>query len=518
MSTCLLARPRLRALLPALLLPLFLGSTIDAQTPPGRPNVLLVFADDLDLLLGTLDHLPNIRRLLTDSGTTFTNATVSNSVCCPSRATLLRGQYTHGHRVFTNTAPTGGHGKFVALGRDSSTVAVWLERAGYHTALLGKYLNGYPGGDRRLVPPGWTTWASPVAGGYGMFDYTMNEGGTLRRYGRAPEDYITDVLLRQARQVIGAAADARRPFFIKLATYAPHGPSTPAPRHASLLPALAQPRTPSLDEADVADKPAAFARARLAPRQAARLDSIYRRRVLSMLAVDEMIAGLVATLAERGQLANTYIVFTSDNGFHLGQHRLAPGKTTAYEEDVRVPFIVRGPGVAAGARVGALVENVDLAPTVAALAGVAPPSFVEGRSLVPLLHGQRVASWRQVALVESYAGEVSDARAARRGQRPRRAVARAAPDTADTAGVTRYVALRGARFTYVSHRSGERELYDLVRDPHQLENLAARTDRALLDALEGWTRAMHACAGESCRAISATVPAALRALVGRDGP
>jgi len=481
---------------------------------PSRPNVVLILADDLDLLLGTIDHLPNLKRLLADSGTTFTNATVSNSVCCPSRATLLRGQYTHGHRIYTNTAPAGGHAKFVALGRDSSTVAVWLRQAGYATGLLGKYLNGYPGPDRRYVPPGWSTWSSPVAGGYEMLGYTMNENGQTRAYGRAPEDYITDVLLRQARDFVRAAGEARKPFFLKIATYAPHQPATPAPRHAHLLPELRAPRTPSFNEADVADKSAEPARPLIAARQLARLDTLHRKRVLSMLAVDEMIAGLVSTLAERGQLANTWFIFTSDNGFHLGQHRLVAGKTTAYEEDVRVPFIVRGPGVARGARITPLVENVDLAPTIAAIAGVQVPAFVDGRSILPLLRDETPASWRHVALVEAYPGGEPDARAMRRGQ-GRRAARMAAPAARalEERLQPRYAALRGERFSFVQHASGQRELYDLVRDPHQLENVAARTDGAVLEALEAWSRAMSACEGSTCRDVSSRIPAPLRALV-----
>jgi arylsulfatase A-like enzyme len=480
--------------------------------PTPRPNVVLVLTDDLDLLLGTLDHLPNIRRLLSDAGTTLTGATVTNSLCCPSRSTLLRGQYTHSHRVYTNVAPTGGHAKFRALGRDSSTLATWLHDAGYATALLGKYLNGYPGRDRDYVPPGWTRWSSPVAGGYGMYDYALNEDGAIRRYGHAASDYITDVLARQAREFVRASAAAGTPFYLEVATYAPHQPATVAPRHRALLPDLRAPRTPSFDAAGAGDGPARLRRRPLDPAEMSRLDSLYRRRVLSMLAVDELVASLVATLDSTGQLGRTYVVFTSDNGFHLGQHRLLAGKATAYEEDVRVPFIVRGPGVAAGHRVDALVENVDVAPTFAALAGAPVPAFVDGRSILPLLRGETPRDWRRVALVEAYAGAVPDARAMRLGIRPRRAAGRAR----DVERTPRYVALRGARFTYVRHASGERELYDLARDPHQLENRAAATPPDVLAALDEWARALARCSGAECRTLEGRVPAPLRALVGEE--
>ena len=189
-----------------------------SQTPASKPNIVVVLTDDLDALLGTLDFTPNINRLLREGGISFTRAFVTNSVCCPSRSTLLRGQYTHSHEVYTNSPPNGSFLKFVASGKDSSTSATWLANAGYATSLLGKYLNGYPGRNPDYVPPGWSDWH--VAGnGYGEFNYRLNENGITREFGAAPTDYLTDVLKSRALDFIRANARAKRPFYLEIATF-----------------------------------------------------------------------------------------------------------------------------------------------------------------------------------------------------------------------------------------------------------------------------------------------------------
>ena len=450
---------------------LLLAAPVAAQTP--KPNIVLILADDLDALLGTTDYTTRINRLLRDGGISFDRAYVTNSVCCPSRATLLRGQYTHSHRTYTNQPPWGGHEKFRAIGDDTSTIAVWLQRAGYATALMGKYLNGYPGRAAAYVPPGWTDWRAGASGSaYGNFNYRLNENGTLRSYGRSATDYMTDVLRDHANRFIRKHASARRPFFLAVATYAPHGPATPAPRHDTLFAGVRVPRTPSFA--------ATAARTR-------ELDRRYRLSVQSMQAVDELVASLIETLRETGTLDHTYLFFTSDNGFHMGQHGLNAGKQTAYEEDIRVPLFVRGPGIRAGRRSDALVANVDFAPTFAAIAGIAAPVFVEGRSLLPLFMGPPPRDWRTAVLIESYAGNGSDLR-------PRRARVRVGE------AVPRYIALRTADHTYVEFRDGARQLFDNRTDPHQLRDLA--TDRPeLVRALSDMVTRLARCQGPGCRAV-----------------
>ena len=377
-----------------LALGLLIFSTIAGagQASPGTtdvvpPNIVLILTDDLDLELGSLAVMPNLQQLLINQGASFDNYIVPLSLCCPSRSTILTGQYTHNHQVYTNSGPTGGYQKFFDLGLEATTIATALQGAGYQTVLLGKYLNGYPLADDPLhVPAGWSEWYSPESGNaYAGLDYTMNENGSPKYYGTLPEDYLTDVISAKADDFIVRKASAGDPFFVYLAPYNPHQPATPPVRFQNDFPGVQAPRTPSFNEADVSDKPQFIQDLPLlTDTQIGSLDDLYRGRLQCLEAVDELIANLVATLDAVHQLENTYIVFTSDNGYHEGQHRLLDGKYTAYEPDLRVPLIVRGPGVTAATSLAPLASEVDLAPTLAQLAQATLPLPTDGRSLVPL--------------------------------------------------------------------------------------------------------------------------------------
>jgi len=353
-----------------------------------QPNFLFILVDDLDSKLGLMQYVPHIQELLAAQGMTIDNFLISTPVCCPSRSSILRGQYAQNHQVYTNAAPLGGFDKFYALHNETSTLATWLQTAGYDTALFGKYLNGYPfANDRTYIPPGWNEWVSPSRGTpYKEFNYYLNENGKTVAYGLAPNKYMTDVLSQKVDDYLRGIASDPKPFFVYLAPYAPHEPAVPAPRHADLFSNLQVPRTLSFNEADVSDKPGGIhGDPLLDASQIANMDELYRQRIRSMQAVDEMVVRLVNTLKETGKLDNTYIIFTSDNGYHLGQHRLYAGKGTPYEEDIVVPFMMRGPGIPAGLEIkDAVTGNTDIAPTIAELAGVVPPAFVDGRSLVSL--------------------------------------------------------------------------------------------------------------------------------------
>ena len=466
-----------------------------------------------------MDRFPRLRSLLADQGTSFANFFVSLSLCCPSRSSILRGQYAHNHQIFGNMPPSGGFQKFHDLGHEASTVATWLHDAGFRTALMGKYLNGYPRGvSPTYVPPGWDEWDSPARGNaYSEFDYTLNENGALVPYGHNPDDYMIDVIGRKATDFIQASAAAAEPFFLYLPVYAPHQPATPAPRHADAFPGVMAPRPPSFDEADVATKPGWVRdRPTLNNRQQRQIDELYRKRLQSMLAVEDLVASLVGTLEATGQLDNTYLFFSSDNGFHLGEHRLPPGKQTAYEEDIRVPLIVRGPGVPDGRTLEHLAGNIDLAPTFAELAGGTPPEFVDGRSLVRLLGGTPPTpdEWRQAFLLEhgdtSPRGDATGASAT-----PGPGATAGAPATAagvsegdnpqvvaPTAQARRMIpAFRGMRthdWVYVEYATGERELYDLRADPFELQNLVATTDSATLAPFSARLAELSECAGNGC--------------------
>ncbi|MFE3451539.1 sulfatase [Nonomuraea sp. NPDC059194] len=443
-----------------------------------RPNIVMILADDLDY--GTLQHFPAITDQLVRQGASFDRVFVTNSWCCPSRASILRSQYVHSHTVWTNTGPEGGFDRFYTAGLDRSTIGTWMRDAGYRTGLMGKYLNHYPGesAPATYVPPGWDEWAVPVKRLYESYDYTLNENGSLVKYAWDEEDYLEDVLTRKAKDFV--SAPGAQPFFLYLAPVAPHNPANPARRHADAFPDEKAPRPPSYDQPDVSKEPEWM---RELPRIGwpgeERIDERYRQRLRAMLGVDDMVNTLVTALQAAGKLDNTYIFFGSDNGFHLGTHRLRQGKTTPFEEAIKVPLVVRGPGIVPGSTITAMAQTVDYAPTFAELAGVVPPAFAEGRSLVPLLRGVNPPSWRRNALIEF--------------ARPTNAAsARQTP-------VPAYTALRTATHTYVKYVTGETQLYDLTTDPYELNNLAETADPELLRNLEERMDLMRTCSGATCR-------------------
>jgi arylsulfatase A-like enzyme len=483
-----------------------------AQTPE-PPNIVFILTDDQDVR--SVSVMSNLESLMMDHGTTFDNAFVTDPLCCPSRATILRGQYAHNHQVLGNELPLGGFKKFRFLGREGSTMATWLHDDGYRTALIGKYLNDYSG---TYVPPGWDEWHA-ISGNYLSDD--LNENGRIVSYD--PEQYyLDDVLAEKAVSYVGSSADSERPFFADdspffmwLGTKAPHQPATPAPRHEDEFEDLPLPSGPSFDEEDVSDKPE-WVRDNppLDGERTAYMEELNRKRLQSLQAVDEMVVRLVRSLRETGELDDTYIFFMSDNGFHLGQHRLGAGKWTAYEEDIRVPLIVRGPGVPAGESRPHLVLNNDIAPTFADIAGAQAPPFVDGRSLLPLLAEDPPPerSWRQSFLVEAAVESPwTDGPPYPQGGSQEMPISGDAPpagwrratekDPGEDWGRPALEAVRTGDHLYVEYETGERELYDLRTDPYQLENLlSAGADPALAGHLEARLSALRGCSGDDCRA------------------
>jgi len=455
------------------------GEGMKAQSMPLRqPNLILILTDDLDLgRVGyphPIDYLPQIQSLLVSQGLTFSNAFVTRSLCCPSRATILRGQYPHNHTIQDNKPPDGGEMTFRDLGLDTSTIATWLQAVGYQTVLIGKYLNSYAWSPT-YVPPGWNEWYAGVDGRDEYYNYEFNENGQIVLYGTDPEDYLTDVETAKATDFIRRTT---APFFIYLAPSAPHGdPPIPAPRHIGLFADLMAPRTPSFNEADMSDKPTWLrSHPLLTDDKIDKIDVGYRARLESMLAVDDMVAAVVQALRDTHQLNNTFIFFTSDNGYHQGEHRLSGGKDTTYEEDIRVPLIVRGPGVPAGRTVEHQTVNTDLAPTLAELAGASAPEFVDGRSLVRVLSDSPppLENWRQRVLVERWP-----------------------PSDLTNPRVNHTV--RTLQYTYTEYMD-DYELYDLSSDPFQLENFYSTADPDLIAQLVSQLDVLKACAGSGCRA------------------
>jgi arylsulfatase A-like enzyme len=412
-----------------------------AQAPTERPNIIVVMTDDQDA--ASLRVMEIVRRRLTARGTRFGSFYATFPLCCPSRATYLTGQYAHNHGVL-------GNGHYAAFD-DSSTLAVALDRAGYRTALVGKYLNGYEDEDPPPIPPGWDDWYAitgdrPVR----LFNWELTANGTIRHYGSGPRDYQTDVLGRIAARLVRESAPQPQPLFLTLATGAPHedgrgGGPTPAPRHGGAFADEPFPTSPSWNEDDVTDKPSFIQELpELGENRRLAQAERHRNRLASLLAVDEAVGRVMDALRASGELSSTLVVFTSDNGYYLGEHRLH-GKEKLYEEAARVPMVMRGPGVPAAATLDQLAGNVDLAPTILDAADVAPLEPVDGHSLLPLAEDPTI-EWRGELLLEN------------RGS----------------------AAIRTPDHMYAEHPGGEVELYDVHADPFQLGSLhhdAAQSER-----------------------------------------
>jgi N-acetylglucosamine-6-sulfatase len=460
-----------------------------------QPNIVMIMTDDLDEVSTDLSQFPHIKELMS-RGTTFGNFVVTDSWCCPSRASILLSQYVHSHGVLTNSFPDGGYDKFRGKGEQNSTIGTWMHDAGYDTAMIGKFLNAYPGKtDPTAVPPGWTTWIAGTGQGmYNQYNYRLIVNGVNERHGHLPHDYLDDVLTAKATNWLSTRPKSK-PFFLYLTPLAPHLPATAPPRYANAFPNATVPRTAAFDQADVKGEPRYISRrSKLTPKQIHAQDVTYRQRLRSLLAVDDMIASVQKTLQQTGRAQNTYIVFTSDNGFHMGQHRLSAGKTTPYEDDIKVPMIITGPGIPAGRKIEDIASTVDLGPTFADLAGATVPTTVEGRSLVPLLRGGRPKDWRTSALVEFYSGHSTD--------QP------AGPDCDSALGLSHipgcpappsWAAIRTARYTYVQYVSGERQLFDRLTDPLELRNIVRTADPALVRDLTAKLEALRKCSGPTCR-------------------
>ena len=451
------------------------GCSSGTEPMEGQPNFVLLLVDDLDWQL--VPHLSRLQQLAAE-GTRFENFFITTPICSPSRVSFLRGQYAHNHGVLQNDAPDGGFRRFRQRNIELWTIASWLQSAGYETALIGKFLNGYPRrGDRSFIPKGWTEWHAVFAGNY--FDYRINENGRVAEYAGCCDGYETDVLATKAADFVRRSVERGAPFFLYLAPYAPHGPSTPAPRHSGAFAHAQAPRPPSFNEADVSDKPAQIAvRDPLGRGQVTQMDELFRSRLATMLAVEDMLDTLTATLESVGVLESTYILFTSDNGFHYGEHRLGPGKTTSYDEDIRVPLFIRGPGIAKGGVIDEIVLNIDVAPTLAELAGLPAPSALDGRSFVPLLRPTLpfAVDWRRGFLIERWNPGGSQQYFAATG----------------------YRALRTQDFLYVEWDTGEFELYDRRNDPFEMESIYSTTDPALRARFSIWLNRLAACTPGSC--------------------
>jgi N-acetylglucosamine-6-sulfatase len=457
-----------------------------ASTAQARPNVLVIESDDQTV--ESMRVMSNVTAMIGARGVTFRNSLVNLSVCCPSRATFLTGQYAHNHQVWSNKPPDGGFQRFQAL-HGYNHLGVWLRRAGYYTAMIGKYLNRYA--NSPLVPPGWSEWHAAAPRAQYYYNYTLNNNGALVDYGRRSADYKTDVLTAKAVGFVNRRTPSAQPFFLWLTYNAPHvgGPdlsptppfdcfrtsqwpaipqltAKPAPRHAQAFDLEPLPRPPNFNEADVSDKPAQIrSLPRLNANQIEETQRKYRCRLKSILSVDEGVKKVVDALRATGELNNTLIIYTSDNGYFHGEHRIPEGKGRVYEESIRVPLAMRGPSIPQGVKVSDPVINADLAPTVVDAANANPGLVMDGRSLIPIAQQPGIAREREL-LIET----------------------------------TGFQAIRTQSYIYAEYSTGERELYDLTRDPFQLQS---RHDDPFYDSVEALLAdhldELRNCAGPSCR-------------------
>jgi len=449
----------------------------ESKAPPqaARPNFVMIVLDDFETQ--SLWVLEQVQKRLATEGASFEQHFVSLPLCCPSRASIFTGQFAHNHGVLSNVGRFGGLERFRELKREAETLPVWLQRAGYRTGLVGKYLNHY-GADRRSggIPPGWNSWHAILEDRTASNgNYWMNDDGRLSQ----GKEYQTDRLARLGAEFV-TAQDAR-PFFLYVAPGAPHLPADPAPEHASAFLDLVLPRSPSFDEQDVSDKPAFLRKADpLNSGDVHRLQRFYRRRLQTLLSVDALVVQILDALERAGRLHDTYVFFTSDNGYLHGQHRFPGGKNAPYEEAIKVPLIVRGPAVPRAVRLDQLVSNVDYAPTLLELAGLAVPASVDGQSFAPLLRSDPPPAdrWRQAVLVEHW-------------------------ETGDPFPIPTFHLLRLQHEVYVEYITGESEYYDLRLDPYQLENGQARLTPSQRQRLSERLAALQASVGAACGAAMA---------------
>jgi arylsulfatase A-like enzyme len=435
-----------------------------ARLDDPRPNIIFVLTDDQPY--ETVQFMPTVRDVLIKNGVNFENGFITTPLCCPSRASILTGEYVHNHEVYTDRMPLGGAPKL----DDSSTIATWLQDAGYRTGYYGKYLNDYdaltPAG---YVPPGWDEWGvflgrnltDDDTGSTSYYsDYSLSENGKIVEYSKDKAVFGADLITRKSVDFISATCD--KPFFLYVSYYNPHSPYQWAERDNdqfranSALQAPPPYRPPSFMEKDINDKPQYLKD--LNPISVEKIDISYKQILRSLLSVDDGVASILNALDKTNLNRKTIIVYLTDNGLTVGDHRLGLTKNCPYESCIRTPFIVYAPGIFPARSDAHLVANIDIAPTFAEIAGATAPSTVNGLSLLPLLKDAG-ATWRDDILFEHWPTEAGIG-----------------------SKIPEFYAVRTSEWKYVEYSTGEKELYDLKNDPYELDNLAGQAQYAATEA------------------------------------
>jgi arylsulfatase A-like enzyme len=434
-----------------------------------------------------VDVMRTVKAELAAKGVTFADNFATYPLCCPSRTTFFTGEYAHNHHVQSNNPPAGGYPGFMAKVDPGHTLGVELQRAGYRTGYVGKLLNEFAPDPDNPVPPGWDVFDGLIGvTEYMMYGYSIDQDGTTKKYGSAPADYQTDVLARHAARFVRSSAGTR-PFFLTFAPVAPHDdvvpPGTrnpePAPRDTRAFEKRPLPRPPSFDS-EITGEPNYLRQPPLGPQEIRQIAGIYRDRLASLLAVDDAVARLIRALRSTQELNDTYILFTSDNGYLLGEHR-DTAKELPYEPSVRVPLIIRGPGVERGATQSELAGNIDLAPTILDMAGLPWRDGTDGVSLLAALTSGAQVSTRPILF-----------------------------ERARSEG-TPYAAVRTNRYVLIAYGApegeGPRELFDLETDPGELHNVYGSPAYAeTRQALEKLLVRLRSCRGDGCRAPAPAIP------------
>ncbi len=519
------------------------------------PSFVVIQTDDqtLDELYATFSQpkiqaMPNTLNLIAKRGMTFNNYYVSYPLCCPSRVSLLTGRYAHNHNDRGNVPPNGGYTGFSFRGAYTHNIATWLQGAGYRTIHVGKFLNGYgdePFDNGTTVPPGWNAWHTVLNADthHYYYGYTLNNNGVIegpygdsgtwepREYGvrddigcpyaplnGLPCFYQSDMLTNLAiGELKGTSPE--QPFYLQLDYTAPHGDfrhpagPEPAPREYDWFNGAPLPhrRAEGFDEGNVGDKPRFIREAPYLSLADIHTYRIYYDKALeSLRSIDDGVKGIMDTLGSLHRLRNTYVIFTSDNGFFFGEHRLIGGKFLAYEPSTHLPFLIRGPHIRPGTESNELVGNIDVAPTVLELAGVEADKSMDGRSMTPFLHDPELLTLRPY-LFESFVetSDVVDAGAiAEPGDQSSSARARPGATASILAPPKDYEGIRLGPYKYIAWPDGEKELYNIEKDPYELNNIVRIPNyfpvrnflhHELLERLED-------CVGKTCGEEAVVIP------------
>jgi N-acetylglucosamine-6-sulfatase len=514
-----------------------------------KPNVVVIQTDDQpveqfhrrwrDYLDRKRQIMPNTMRLLRDQGVEFSRYITPYPICAPSRASLLSGNYAHNHRVLRVGGETGGWTAFRNNAILRENLPVWLQRAGYRTLHFGKFMNFYGGLDEPAeaeVPPGWDRWVSDATDNSTrqFYGYTQNIDGKVTGplgsllytpwdekdpvgcpwFGFSECDYHSDAMsLKAARSIRNSGG---RPFYLQIDYHTPHGDKTqpigpePAVRHYRSALRTATPKPAGFNETDVSDKPAVISEIPpMDQREIRRIKNEHQRSIEALRSVDDGVKWIYEALEATGKLDNTYIIFTSDNGFFLGQHRVSRGKLLPYEPALRVPMVVRGPGIEPGSQSDELVANQDVAPTILKLARARAARRVDGRSMVRFWNRPDRISRRPV-LISSYSSSVPLAESDYPGEPLTVTGGGAEGSGAGASGLVTsadYVGIRLGPYKYVELESGERELYVLTRDPAELENRYSDPRyRRIVGFLEKELDRLRGCRAADCRTPTSKWP------------